>query len=540
MEAWDVIVVGGGAAAMSAATSSRKTGASTLLVSPTALGAGDYSAMDGIAASIREATPKNHRDDTIKAGAFLCDQDITSERCAQAVRQVDMLERWGMLFRREQDGLPRVTTGEGHGKARIVDAGDSTRSNLQQILEEQCIKHGVVMRGDQSPLSLISNDQRVNGIVVHDLDSGEISAIQSKAVIIADDGFQGAWNNSHVGIGMDMVFRSGVPLKDMEFISPVSLCVSGTNIRLPTNILSDGATLHASDGTQLEASEGQTLTQLVEDNEGIVLDARNLGDSKVWWNQTAALISDRTGIDINTQVVPVEAKADHTIGGIPVDEHGRVIVSKWSRWFTGLYAAGDASCSGIHGASTVVGNRVLDSLVGGKSAGEHAGNWANKNSFSGIENLNDSLEIIRLQVEDRLGVKGEIANRVGPVIQSLSALLNENLGANRDESSLSKLIESLESLLGEAESVDVDDTSLVMNTNLQDVLNLQAAIRLSLAAARSAAARKESRGDHRRTDHSERDDENHLHHILIDIDGNVGELAVRKGRGSNWVLPPEA
>jgi len=538
VEAWDVIVIGGGAAAMSAAISASRGGSSTLMISPQALGSGDYSALDGIAASLREATPKNHRDDTIKTGDFLSDQDITSERCAQAVRQVDLLERWGMVFRRDQDGLPRVVSGEGHSKARVVDSGDATRRNLQQILEEQCIKHGVVRRGEQAPLSLISSDQRINGIVVHDLDAGAISAIQSKAVIIADDGFQGAWNRSHVGIGMDMVLRNGISLKDMEFVTFSPLYVTGTNIRLPTGILADGATLHQSDGTQLEESENQNLAKIVGELGGAVLDARGLDESADWWMQTAMILSERANINIRTQVIPVEARPDHTIGGIPVDEHGRVIISKWSRWFTGLYAAGDASCSGFHGASSVVGNRTLDSLTGGAAAGNHAAEWSSNNNFTGSENLSNSLEIIRAQVQDRLGVKGDVANRIGPVVDRLSNLLNESLGLSRNSSGLIKLAEELESLLDEAENIDVDDTSLLMNTNLQDTLNLQAAIRLSLVATRSAIERKESRGDHVRADYTERDDENHLHHQLVDIDGNIGELAIRKGRGSTWVLSP--
>jgi len=443
-----------------------------------------------------------------------------------------------MVFRRDQDGLPRVVTGEGHSKARVVNSGDSTRRNLQQILEEQCAKHGVVRRGDQTPLSLISSNQRVNGIVVHDLDAGSILAIQSKAVIIADDGFQGAWNRFHVGMGMDMVLRNGISLKDMEFVSCSPLFVKGTNIRLSSGLLADGATLHKSDGTPLEESEGRNYAQIVGELEGVVLDARTLDTSLDWWKQTASILSDRANINIRTQVIPVEARPDHTIGGIPVDEHSRVIISKWSRWFTGLYAAGDASCSGFHGASSVAGNRTLDSLTGGAAAGSHASDWSNNSNFSGRENLNNSLEIIRDQIQNRLGVKGEVANRIGPTIDRLSNLLNENLGANRNSLGLTKLTDELESLLDDAENIDIDDTSLVMNTNLHDALNLQAAIRLSLAATRSASERKESRGDHVRSDHTERDDENHHHHLLIDIDGNIGELAIRKGRGSSWVLSP--
>ena len=93
MEAWDVIVIGDGPAAMTAAIESARSGVSTLLSSPFSLGVGNTSAMDGLAASVMEADSKSHTNDTIQAGAFLCDQDIVAKRVANAVSQVDLLER---------------------------------------------------------------------------------------------------------------------------------------------------------------------------------------------------------------------------------------------------------------------------------------------------------------------------------------------------------------------------------------------------------------------------------------------------------------
>ena len=97
MEAWDIIVIGDGPAALRAAAAAAKGGASTLMMSSDSLGVGNDSAIDGIAAPLKESTIKSHRDDTIRAGAYLCDQDIVSMRVSQATRQVDLLERDGEL-----------------------------------------------------------------------------------------------------------------------------------------------------------------------------------------------------------------------------------------------------------------------------------------------------------------------------------------------------------------------------------------------------------------------------------------------------------
>ena len=165
MEAWDIIVIGDGPAALRASASAAKAGASTLMMSADSLGVGNSSAVDGIAAPLKESTTKSHRDDTIRAGGFLCDQDIVSHRVSQATRQVDLLERWGVIFRRDADGIPLVRKASGHTLPRLAGAGDSKVRGTQQVLEEQCMKHGVVRRGDQVPLELVHSGKQIHGVI---------------------------------------------------------------------------------------------------------------------------------------------------------------------------------------------------------------------------------------------------------------------------------------------------------------------------------------------------------------------------------------
>ena len=199
MEAWDIIVIGDGPAALRAAAAGAKGGASTLMMSANSLGAGDTIAIDGIAAPLKESTTKSHRDDTIRAGAYLCDQDIVSLRVSQATRQIDLLERWGVIFRRDADGIPLVRKASGHTLPRLAGAGDSMVRDTQQVLEEQCMKHGVVRRGDQVPLQLVHSGDQVHGIVALDMTTGSLNGLQAKSVIIADGGYEGIWTGSKVG-----------------------------------------------------------------------------------------------------------------------------------------------------------------------------------------------------------------------------------------------------------------------------------------------------------------------------------------------------
>ena len=219
MEAWDIIVIGDGPAALRAAASGAKAGATTLMMSADSLGSGSLTALDGIAAPLKESTTKSHRDDTIRAGAFLCDQDIVSSRISQATRQVDLLERWGVIFRRDPDGIPLVRRAAGHSLPRLAGAGDSMARETQQVLEEQCMKHGVSRRGDQLPLHLVHTDEEVHGLIALDMTTGSLNALQAKSIIIADGGYEGVWNGSAIGLGVDLAMRTGLAIRDLEFVS---------------------------------------------------------------------------------------------------------------------------------------------------------------------------------------------------------------------------------------------------------------------------------------------------------------------------------
>ena len=540
LEAWDVIVLGDGPAALRSAAESAKTGASTLLLCDNALGSSSHFAQDGLAAPLLESNNRDHREDTIRSGAFLNDQDIVSLRTAAATRQVDLLERWGLTFRRDAQGLPMARKALGHGKARNADAGDATGREIQQILEEQCMRHGVTRRGDHLPLSLIHTNESVSGLTVLDTVNGRISALQAKAIIIADGGFEGAFTHGQVGLGLDLALRAGVPLRDMEFIAHSPLGIKDTNLMLPLGLLHDGATLHEASGADIEFGDSSLdeVCQMISNAKQPVLDARNLGDSSGWWNAVFRSVKQRTGVDMSRQTVAIESRPYATIGGITVDDHGRAILSTWSRWFTGLYAAGDASCSGFHGADILPGNRMLDAVIGGAAAGAHAGQWVKNRQFANAQAAHDAEQAAQADYSAISEPSDEGVVRVGHAVTKVRDAVQSSLGMNRDADGLTSLIETLEAASLLAESIHVDQSSLIANMNLVEIARVQASARLSLAAAQSALARKESRGSHHRSDFSE-SSEDHLHHYTVNQKGEVNTLALRKSKSGNWILPPQ-
>ncbi len=539
MEAWDVIVLGDGPAALHAAAEAAKSGASTLMMSSTGLGNPGMSALEGLSASIQESNNRSHREDTIRCGAFLCDQDMVAETTSGAIRFVDLLERRGMNFRRDQQGLPMVRKAPGHQQPRTADAGSATALGLQQLGEEQCMRHGVIRRGDQVPLTLVHTNQSVEGLVAIDMVNGKIIGLQCKALIIADEGFEGAYSSGVVGLGMDMAFRTGVALRDMEFMAHHPLTIKGTNVFLPTGLLLDGAQLHEASGAAIEIEGHSSLDITASLSAAVqpVLDARNMGLSASWWASLFRLVKQRTGIDMNRQTVPLAPTVGHTLGGLPVDGNGRCVVGTWARWFTGLYAAGGAACTGLHGAAPLAGNRLLDALASGTSAGKHAGEWVASRKFSTATGLEAALEDAEADVSAMMDSdESTHVVRCGTVMDTLHSALASTSTLSAD--SMGSLQAKLEQLNITAESLHLDQRSLIANTNLLEVLRTQAAVRLVMASVQSGMARKESRGSFVREDFPESNDD-FLHHITVDREGNTGTLAIKKGAGGHWVLPPQ-
>ena len=155
MEAWDVVVIGATVAGMRAAIAAHDEGASVVILSAHGLGnSGSDNYSSGLAASIDESNSMSHRDDTIRGGDWLNDQDIVSNRTTLINSHIAQLDQWGLNFRRSLSGSPGSEMGLGHKSPRVLTTGYSTSREIQHILEEQCIRREILRRGDWLALSL--------------------------------------------------------------------------------------------------------------------------------------------------------------------------------------------------------------------------------------------------------------------------------------------------------------------------------------------------------------------------------------------------
>ena len=472
MESWDIVVFGSGPAALRAAIASADAGTIPLLIDSSGVGSSSGAApLSGLAASIDELDSTAHRNDTVTAGGETTDKVVAARFCGEAVSVLAELERWGLVLRRREGGLPHTSEVPGHSSPRLTGCGDSTAREVTRILEEQVIKRGVPRRSDLIPLSLVMDNQQVRGVVVLDLLTGDVSSIQSKAVILATEGHQGIWStpSNGPGTGAALAASAGVLLSGMANSPRHPLTIRGTDMHLPIDLLGSGGRLRKETGE--DAGPEAVLV-----GEGCVLDLRSLdATASPWFAQTTRRVRERAGLDIATEVIPLSPSVATTTGGAPVDESGRVTFDDGSMWVTGLYAAGRSANTGMHGAGMLPGNQLLEDLVTGNNAGEHAGAWASNASFGGSSLVEGAIQAEQNRVVALMRGDGESVGRVSTAMSSVMS----NLNGTRDERALKAAATSLAGL--REKGIRVTDPSMVMNTELVTAIHLEGMFALAEA-----------------------------------------------------------
>jgi succinate dehydrogenase/fumarate reductase flavoprotein subunit len=228
------------------------------------------------------------------------------------------------------------------------------------------------------------------------------------------------------------------------------------------DVLGSGGRIRRENGDDIgpeEALEGEPC----------VLDLRGLDpDARSWFSQTSLRIRDRLGLDITRDVIPLSPGVAYTIGGAPCDQEGRVIFEgqntgdeSTSLWHTGLYAAGRSANTGMHGASPLPGNILLDDLVSGKAAGAHAATWAPINHFGGSDRIEQA-------VQEASNLISSIREGEGMTVGNFASKLSSAIstGPSSMEAAIAEIHDIKDS------GIRLTDTSKVMNTEMVEALRL--------------------------------------------------------------------
>ena len=216
--------------------------------------------------------------------------------------------------------------------------------------------------------------------------------------------------------------------------------------------------------------------------------------------------------------------ANVTIGGIPTDAIGQVVKGGWDSTVKGLFAAGDAACSGLHGASLNSGDHLLGAIASGELAGNAAANQATSSKFSGSSQISIALTEAHHLHDSMLSSAGAEGVSAGTIQSTLATTMQTHMGTSRNAGGLTQAAASISQL--QETTISLSDSSPVMNTELVTLLRTQSLLSVASAAVSAATAREESRGNHVRSDFPTTDTEPPSH-SLTSMDGTVTSLPLR-------------
>ncbi len=382
MDSFQFVVVGGGITGLSAAVRLSEAGR-VLLVTKEALAESNTSyAQGGIAVAMGgEQDVRLHLSDTLAAGDGLVDEEAAAVLVEAGPKRVEELLAFGTEFDRGANGELERTREGAHSLSRILHAhGDATgREIARALLEHVNSLANVTLLEWTTTVDLVLAEGRVGGVTLLGVEGG-LTEVQAGAVLLASGGAGQVYSDTTnpavaTGDGIAMAYRAGAALEDMEFYQfhPTAFTAPGAPRFLMSEALrGEGALLVNAKGErfmpavhpQAELAPRDVVARAItrESLDGpVYLDMRHVKKDLVARFPGISAFLAGYGLALSRDLIPVRPAAHYLMGGIKTDLHGRTTVP-------GLYAAGEAACTGVHGANRLASNSLLEGLVFGVEA----------------------------------------------------------------------------------------------------------------------------------------------------------------------------
>ncbi len=518
----DVVVVGSGVAGLTAALRCAAAGHRTVVVTKARLDDGSTRwAQGGIAAALGEGdTPEQHRDDTLVAGAGLCDEAAVRTLVTEGPDAVRRLIATGARFDPDEDGAGIALTREGgHHRRRIAHAGgDATGAEISRALVEAVRAKGLRTIENALVLDLLTDAEgRTAGVTLHVMGEGQhdgVGAVHAPAVVLATGGmgqvFSATTNPSvSTGDGVALALRAGAEISDLEFVQfhPTVLYLGpeaeGQQPLISEAVRGEGAHLVDGDGVRFMVGQHELAELAPRDivakgimrraqeqgTEHMYLDARHFG-AAMWEQRFPTILAAcrSHGIDPVTEPIPVAPAAHYASGGVRTDLHGRTTVP-------GLYACGEVACTGVHGANRLASNSLLEGLVFAERIAADIG--PRPLPRPGEPRLPEGPPVPLLAPETRFEIQ---------------RIMTAGVGVLRSADSIAGAYKALVRLTSRASAESEEGKSAEPGVEAWEATNLLLVARALVSGAR---AREETRGCHWREDHPDRNDEVWQRHSVV-------------------------
>ena len=511
----DVLIIGGGLAGLRAANAVSSSNSLMIVTKDQLQQSNSNYAQGGIAGVMHpEDNFENHIQDTLTAGGSLCDQDIVDMVIKEAPDRIRELMQWGTNFDRNSGELSLGREG-GHSHHRILHAlGDSTGKEIIRAMIQWTRKlRNVSILENTFTLDLLTEDGICRGALIRQ--NNEMIMVWAKQTILCTGGAGQLYRESTnpsvaTADGHALAYRAGAELSDMEFMQfhPTVLYIAGSSRNLITEAMrGEGAYLVDNNGHRFmneydqrgELAPRDVVSQAIvsqmekKRHPCVYLDLAHLNASYVTGRFPGiARTCDKFGINITSDRIPVRPGAHYMIGGVTVDAQGRTTLP-------GLWAAGEVSASGLHGANRLASNSLLESLVFGAHAGKGASDAASQ--------MQDHYEAYQIS-NPNIASTNEIMD-LPDITNSLKSLMWRFVGVRRQADTLKEALETIDRWRRYV--LPAQFTSL-QGWELQNMLTVA---RIMVDAA---FQREESRGVHLRTDFPGLDD-NWDRHLRISKSG---------------------